>query len=432
MKLHIIVLSVCVGLAAQVSDGPTLDGKSLRMWLLEFVDHSDREIRMRAERALRKYAETENAVEPLLSLMNDGDSNVRLSAAIAIPFCGEPARRVLPRLLDRLQSDDSPPVRAAIVSTLVREPFDKLDIVPALMKAYRSDKDASVRWAVINSIRHLTPPNEGAVSVLKEALYDSSREVRSQAAWAVTEIVPPELASRLLVGALPKEEEGNVVVIASCLGSLFPDSLPSVLAAIHDSNSSVRAGAAGSFAYANMSSKELKKVAGDWIVVIGQLLDDSDVVVRRQASHSIAALRSASRLPLQTITEHLQDTDIAVKGNLIRTLEAYSDEGEPVAAALVPLLRDANAGIRIDASIAIGSIGKTAKAAVPSLVELLQDQDVSVKWAAVDALGKLGTPSSIALPTLKKMSSSTDDMELQRRAKRAVISIEQEFEKEHR
>lgn len=168
----------------------------------------------------------------------------------------------------------SPEERVAAVQSAMRQ--KRLSSIPALIKAYDLESEASVRTWQVRALEFLSltergkskkPASAAVLTLLASALRDNSPEVRSSAATALGKL-GGKGAVNALAGALVKESnEGVRQNILFWLGGLKdPASVPALGKALaEDKDPNVRAQAARSLKWiGNSSAKaELKKAEKD-------------------------------------------------------------------------------------------------------------------------------------------------------------------------
>ncbi|OWK46364.1 HEAT repeat domain-containing protein [Fimbriiglobus ruber] len=126
-------------------------------------------------------------------------------------------------------------------------------------------------------------------------------------------------------------------------------------------------------------------------------LKDSDSTVKAVAAKSLGKL--APEVP---------GAVPALVGNFpsIEAIRAVSDFG-PAAGeaipALIGLLTNSDATVRWQAARALQKIGPTAAVAIPDIIKQLKDEDGLVREHAAEALGFLGPTATVAIPDVVKV-----------------------------
>lgn len=133
------------------------------------------DVRRRAVTSLGSI-KPEDALQELIDALSDNDGGVQTAAVLALKGYGE---RVVPRLIDALDSDDNI-LRYKAIEVLGQ--LKSSEAIPKLINAL-DDPDDGVRRIAIGSLGDMRVPN--LTDKLVEALADSEAHVRSAAAYSL-------------------------------------------------------------------------------------------------------------------------------------------------------------------------------------------------------------------------------------------------------
>lgn len=206
---------------------------SLADWLIALGHDSPLE-RAEASAAGSRPAPPLSTVPSILSLLKDGDANVRRRAAAALGDVAAECRRILPALHDALGqaalNDGDDAVRAEAARALLRAgPHSDTD-VGALADAMHSELDV-VRFHAAAALGDAGPASRPAVPALVHAsLWDEDPVVRVAAAaalWRIDANKDPLVVS-VLTRALDDANELVCWVAVDCLGQMGPAAAPAV------------------------------------------------------------------------------------------------------------------------------------------------------------------------------------------------------------
>jgi HEAT repeat protein len=233
-----------------------LCGEEGRRIVREALEQGDKAVRRAACEALGDYHEVvEGTVPALVPMLKDEDARMRAAAARALGRADSDRMKAMSALVPLLLWDQSPDVRAAaaralgsvfnladtelllaledpdaqvreaVVRTLCNLRVDReLPLLVGLLK----DSDARVRRAAADRLANIslnaTDRQLGLpVDVLVVALRDQDPEVRSHAAWLLSqERREPEITVPALMAALEDQDDLVRRSVASALGDLGP------------------------------------------------------------------------------------------------------------------------------------------------------------------------------------------------------------------
>lgn len=226
-----------------------------------------------------------------------------------------------------------------------------------------------VAAAALGKVLKIRPDAGKIVDALGIAIRDTSDEVRSAAATALTtEGVNPAAA------------------------------LEGFHAALHDSaHAGMRA------ATARMIGTLGRQRGRLLIPAISELMDDPDPVVREAGIESLGQMGPDPGIDLERISHRISDPDPSVRRAVLQTLlnlRAAASIAVPVARVA---LRDSAASVRITAAYTLGSLGSAAAPAIPELRVALTDSAPFVRAGAANAMAAIGPAARAAIPELSQL-----------------------------
>lgn len=258
-------------------------------------------------------------------------------------------------------------------------------VVPALVKASREDKDPLVRAAAVRAVgRAVARAMEQARSEKKE------------------ELPRLDFAREALATSLRTEKSDNVREAAAlALGDLGTDARaavgPLALALKDKHTPTVKAAA--------QSLRRLGKDARDAQVELQQLVADrkAEVEARVDAAICLGQIRPDITQALPVMREVIADekVELAVRRALVESLGKLGKEGAdatPTIAALI-VARDVPSELRLAAVSTIDEFGVDAKQAIPALIKATADPALIktmgdnarfIRCLAMHALGRMG------------------------------------------
>lgn len=276
--------------------------------------------------------------------------------------------KATPDLIDRLQNDADPEVRAACAYALGNIGA-KFAVAPLQEVMENEKEEMPVRLAAAVALGQMG--NERGIKFLIDQLKSSDEKVRASAVEALRTIGKP--ATRLLIEAAQSKDSLQRWGAVAALGETGePRALPVLLRALKDEDENVRAVAAaslGKLRYARAAPQ-----------LVQALADKSE----RVQAHAEWALENIGERAIPAILEGAKRTATRLRAfRLLGRLKARE-----AVSTLIEGLKDRKPEIRSVAAWALGEIGD--KAAIPALQKLLGDKEPEVRREAVVALGKLG------------------------------------------
>jgi HEAT repeat protein/CHAT domain-containing protein len=374
----------------------------------------------------------ERAVEPLLPVLRDPDSQVRSSASWALGSLED--RRAVGPLIGALQDEDQRVRRTAARSlNVIRDSRAVGPLIAALTDADRDvrgwaakalgalrdtravepliaaakDETGSVRASADEALGKIGDVR--AVAPLIDALGDAEASVRAAAVEALGE-VGDDRAVEPLLPVLTDPDRGVRSNACWVLGNLGDGrAVKPLIATLADAEASVRARAAKALGKIK-DTRALKPLVA--------AVNDKDESVRRGAAAALVGIRQPAVRPLLVALKEAKGPE------RILAVEALGKIGDGRAVQpLIALLGDPDLQARIAAAAALKEIGD--RRAVEPLIALLSDPESEVRIAAAEALGRIGEPAVGSLVTaLSEANSNTREFALQALAQVGEAALE--------
>jgi HEAT repeat protein len=365
---------------------------------------ADAGVRSAAANALGKSGAPEAALA-LLGHLDDSAPEVRRDVARALGELGD-ARAVVP-LIGKIQ-DARPIVREGVAEALAQ--LGDARAVSALVLALH-DADDSVRVAALDALSRIAEPS--SVPSIRGLLRTSVDRVRSAALEALSHIHTPA-ALKALVDELGVDDPGRPRAdVVRALGRIGSDALPALQACLSAESDPDRLDGcalalgqtqdlAGAPALREALGRgALRPLAAlqaladlrapDSLPTVLEYLSDTDTLVRRAAVAAAKALLDPRRpdgRAVEPIARALQNARNQ-RAEQSELLDLLGQTGAPRAART--LLPFASSGddvfLRARALGALGFLGEAGQ--VPTLLSALDDDSGSVRLAAGLALGRL-------------------------------------------
>jgi len=347
------------------------------------------------EAAAKSLGDLGQATVPaLIRALEDQNSFVRRSAALALGRIGPPARAAVPALV-RGCRDKEEIVRGAAARALGEIGLPAESAVSALMERLK-DESTSVRNRAANSLSKM-----GAVAVptLMEAINDEQALIRRYAVNTLGRIGPEAVrAVPALVEALKSDDALLANYAAYALGKIGAAAVPGLTKAMKEIGPGVRGLAATAF-------EKMGKEARTALPALIQALKDSNPRVRRYAAKALGGIGSEAQAAIPTLMKALTDDNGPVRGAAARALAE-------IGPAPLPMLRDALKDKHpLIRRVAVVALAQTGPEAIGPLRDGLADENSLVRRAAAAGLLRMGTP---AVSTL--VAALKNDNQLARRS----------------
>jgi HEAT repeat protein/tRNA A37 threonylcarbamoyladenosine biosynthesis protein TsaE len=401
-------------------------------------DDSEREVRLRAAEALAYIGqENDQAIDLLLSALEDRDGNVRGSAAAALTSLRKPSERLINALLRALQ-DSRVDVRTNAADILGRLGQRSERAIEGLLEVLR-DPYEDARICAAMALGQVGDTSNRVVQALIERLADDSRVVRKNAAAALGKLaVKADNVIKALEKALQDERTG--VGAADALGragradlsiasvaerQLQADEWWDRIRAVEALTSLDKEGQASQkvietladvlheerrmgwevLAGTAITLSEVARRSDEALSMVVRLLESESWVVRTAAAEALGLAEKATPEVIQALIRVLkEDKDDHARGNAATALGTLGISTDEVIDILVGKLGDFNGYVRVAVADALSKLGvRSRKKVLDGLLKLLDDgyyshyHDKYVRDAAFDALWVLA-PYSAAEP----------------------------------
>ncbi|HFE64868.1 MAG TPA: alpha/beta fold hydrolase, partial [Caldithrix sp.] len=315
----------------------------------------------------------DEAIEPLIDLLDHEKSYVRVCAQIALRKLGEN----MVELFIRKFSDKKEPVQSRVaLITALGNIWNKRAVMP-LINAI-NDSDQSVRSAAIYSLGNIK--DKRAVEPLIVAINDSSQSVRERAIEALGKL-GDKRAFEPIIAVIDDENEYVRDEAVMALGK-FKDQrlIEALVSRLKDDGVIEDVGLHAAEALAAIGEPAVRPLMN--------ALNDSAALARENACIGLGILKDPRAIDI--LIHALQDEDSGVRYEASRALAKI---GEPAVEPLIAALKSENENARMGAAKALGAI-KNPRAVNP-LTDLLKDNKRRVKREAMRALGKLQSAEAV-------------------------------------
>jgi HEAT repeat protein len=278
--------------------------------------------------------------------------------------------------------------------------------VPKLCKLLSHPNAATrARAAKVLSIFH--EDVVGCLDILRQALYDSSPEVRTAVCQAIASAGPKaSLAVTDLAAGLKDPQPEVRAAAAAALGQIgvpARSQLPPLAECLVDESQAVQS--ATRQALAELGPLDQRDVAA-----LSQLVQHVQAPVRLYALKALGRIGPRGRNAIGSVLPSLDDADAAIAHEAAITLQKIGPPTPAELDAILPALEDRRVSIKRYAALESGALAPHAKNAVwPKLVNALTDSDAEVRQGAFTSLGKswpLGGDDVTVLRDLLRAHSS--------------------------
>lgn len=356
---------------------------------LDSPDANDRAFAMATLADLGEKAEP--ALEQVArALKSDPDPKVRRNAVFVLKGIG---KKALPHLEPAL-SDKEAVIRADAVEVLLAIGADDPKTVPLLIRALR-DENLAVRSAAAIGAGMLGPKAAEAAPALIANLKEKDEVLRKNAGLALGRIGPA--AGEPLIAAL-RNKDPEVRHLAIVALQDLRERPASVLAALvvvvqekEEPNEKVRQVAVAMLRELRRDFKQPNPpLSKEALPALVAALKDSDATVRADAAFALGEFikDDGIKTAIAPLFEALRDKDEGVRASAADTLSRI---GTPAVDVLVAGLRnkEKEKDVRKLSAESLGRMGKLAKNAEPALQAATEDPDEDVREAAKLALARI-------------------------------------------
>jgi len=371
----------------------------------------------------------------------DKEPGLRRSAAFALGRIGSRAEEALPKLLEIVQKDATPAVRATAAMAIGDIMLDFKEEAgkhwetygPYLEKQLGKETDARARRGLLYALGSFGPAALPALPAVRSALADQSPVVRQNAAWALGRL-GAAAGSEAVTDLCKLLEDASPVVRRDAANALGDIGLPTAQTAVEP--------------MLELIDREGKK-DGDAVVLKAalekfvrlsaarfQLTDNSFASLLSEGvpEEIVSRLRPLKDKEFETKNQFLKELSKAIGANELARLQylqylvlkkALSDGNPRVAKRLYPHLKNDDIETARAAAFAIANMGgPSSRLALPVLCAALHDEeDGQLQELAAAALGHMGPAAEAAVEDLGKTLTSKAEMPVRRNCAVALSLI---------
>jgi HEAT repeat protein len=257
------------------------------------------------------------AVPALIKLLDDGDDDIRETAAKGLRSIGPEAQDAISSLINHL-TDPDVYVCQASAAALENIPPKSAEEVPKLLRVLSAPSNAEyVTACVIDRLARFGGQAKAAVPAILPFLHHDFISMRSSAADALGQI-DPEAAKKALLNALDDADENIRMTAADGLGAMGPeaqDAIPALIQRLDDQDECVRAA----------SAKALEKIppkSVDEVPALQRVLsappDDPFVIAR--VIDRLAKFQTRAEAAVPAILPYLRGGDVKARESAAKAL----------------------------------------------------------------------------------------------------------------
>jgi HEAT repeat protein len=295
-----------------------------------------------------------------------------------------------------------------------------------------------LRDQAADRLREMGPNAREAVPELIAALQDPNDAVRYEAASVLLHIGPDAEAAIKPLADLAKDqhEENEAVrsIAVNALGHIGPKAIPILTDLLQDSDVFLRRKAADVFGVMGPQAQDavaalirafedesfdvrwnargsLERIGKVAVPQLSTACEEGKSFTRVYAAWALIRIDSkANKSAVQSLAASLNNPNPKIRADAAWALSDAKADAEPALVALIGAMRDEDGHVRCNAAEALAGIGANAFPAVPVLATSLSDANAEVRCAAAGALGKIGPKASGALPALIEALKDLDWM----------------------
>jgi HEAT repeat protein len=382
--------------AAKALGGMAAHARDAIPALIENLGHADEDLRNEVIETLGLIGA--DAVAPLAKSLSWPDPKLRSGSARALAVIGAAAAPAGPELLARLASEKEQTVRVALLGALPRVGLPQEKIVAPLVQAFR-DGDDQLRSAALNGLLLIRPAEKAVVPAIAALLHDPQPAVVERAALALGRFgAAAKVALPALVNGASRNDAQRAAFIAA-LTEIGGPAVPEVLRPIAKVPPS-------SLNREHWVIKLLTGIGAAGLPELTKALDSPTASVRVAALGTLNELGEQSREARPAVLKLTTDGDPFVRASALSALVSMATDTGGTMKKIEAALRDPAPVVRLSAATAAGALGQTARGLAGSITPLLDDKDAAVRAAALNAAGALGAND----PALaKRLAASLED-----------------------
>ena len=405
------------------------------------------------------------AVEGLVGLLKHKKESVRAEVVMSLGRIGPDAAPAVAELIQML-GDKNERIGAEAVVALGHIGTAAIDPLIAASAA----RDITVRRRAVDSLGHLSAPDEKAKQAVLKCASDPAPQVRAAAVKSLSgcgledDILLPVVKENLrhgdedvrlavvnllvqrrtllrlmapdLQSFLIAREDGSARYAAFLLGKSGPAAAPLLLAALDEKSSRIDeiAGALAQIGrpLVDRLAEALKdpdpRVRRGAALALGQIrpvavgisqklmvgLGDPDREVKAAFLTAIGILGPRGRESVPAVRKLLQDSSAEVRGKAIEILAHSAPRDDRLADDLTALVNDVDSGVQRRAIDTLRSLGPLGKRALPDVIAKLESKQTEVRLAAALMIGSHGEAAAAAVPAAldlarRSVARVTDD-----------------------
>jgi HEAT repeat protein len=362
------------------------------------VEQEQAGVRQKAVEALAGMGpKAKPALDVVVPLLKEKDSNLRLAAAVFVFRCGARARRYAAPLTEALK-DESPWVRLYAAASLWRLAKDRkaFSVITEGLK----DKQTDVQVEAAQLLIDLGPDAKDLLPTLVEALDDADGKVRANAAEALWLLGKHPGALPALVATLLDKDPSARAYAAAQLGYLMREdakpAVPALVQVLWDEDTAVRAAAAEALGRIGLPARP----AIPALVAAFKAPGEEDAIYS-STSEALGRLGPAAKTAIPALLEKLKHPDSYVRVNAAKALWHIDQDRAGIGVARAGL-EDRRDRVRVYAAEVLWFMEQHPQA-IPTLVEVLSEDGPGVgieRYMAARALGRIGPPAKAAVPAL--------------------------------
>jgi HEAT repeat protein len=344
-------------------------------------------------------------LDTLRKALNDKTTAVRIQAAQAVGKIGQPARGLMPDLIQLLRDTDET-ARCQAAESLGRLDGATKVSVPALTELLE-DASSAVKVSAARALGSLKQEASVAVPKLVPLLQDRDEAVRTAAAEAISQVghLNGEATESLVVGLASEDNlvRAQAAEALGTIGTTAQEAAPALVEAMDTDNEHVRAKAVEALG-------KIGEAAADVAVPsLVHVLHGSDSWVSALAAEALGQMGESADQAIPALVRSLSHTNALVRSNAAKALAKMGESAEEARTALETAAADDDGGVRSQAIRALGLIGKPTPGTERIVSAGLTDEDPLVRAAAVEAVGEWDESSATLVGHLMPLLEDAND-----------------------
>jgi HEAT repeat protein len=283
--------------------------------------------------------------------------------------------------------------------------------------AVLSDKDHSVRLAVLDALGRIGPSTKEVVAAMIKLIGGNDIEIAKAAARVLRTTGPgASQAVDALLLKYAKSKDGEVRdAIIDALGMIGPSASRSVPMMIKTFKRSSDYNLRGRIAYA------LGNIGQPIETVVPALMDalsDKHSTVRERGARGLGMIGPKAASSKTALRKALDDTNPTVASRAAWALVQLGANDKQTVAALIKMLHSSQ-----EYALAAEALGRAGKPGIDALIKMLARPDAPARLMAVRALGQIGRPAGAAAAAAVKKATADKDANVRKAALLAFKKI---------